>query len=378
MKLLRSPMFLWGLLVFLVVLVTLAAINWLFTAGTDNRALATQGPRRNEHGPDANRLVLTGEVDLEHGIALLYPLQTGRVETVFVSDGQHVEGGAPLLRLNDELARALRDQARADLRAARAQLDEAERFPARLQSKIAQQEQAIKATQARLDAARHQLNQARELNRNDLLGQDQLGAAEDQVKALEAMLEAEREQRKELDLIDPTGTVVQARALVAAKRGQLDQAKFAVEETALRAPTAGTVLRLNVRAGDVLSSQPTEPAVLFAADEDLVVRLDVEQEFAEQLRVGNPALVEDAIHPRGSRTGHIRSIAGVYLNKRQIIPTRLPFTTESRTVECIVVLEPGEPPFRIGQEVRVTVQLDETITPSGDRWWGRGSTTSTR
>lgn len=377
MRLIRSPAFIWGLVALSFLPPTVLGIQWFFNTNGDPREPGRQAHPWFQVWENSDRLVLKGEVDLEHGVALLYPLQAGRVEKVFASEGQHVEGGTELLKLNDDLARAQHDQALADLQAARVQLDEAQQFPARLQSKIAQQEQAINATQARLDAARHQLNQARELNRNDLLGGDPLGAAEDQVKALEAMLEAEREKRQEMDLINPASTVARARALVAAKQGQLDLAEFALEETVLRAPDSGTVLRLNVRAGDVLSSQPTEPAVLFAADEELIVRLDVEQEFAEQLRAGNPALVEDAVHPGQSRTGYVRNLAGVYLQKRQVVPPRIPFTTDSRTVECVVALEPGEPSFRIGQQVRVTVYLDSRTTPP-EQWQGDSPAASGR
>src|SRR5437660_1639079 len=78
-------------------------------------------------------------------------------------------------------------------------------------------------------------------------------------------------------------------------RARLAQARQALEEYTVRAPQAGTVLRLLAAPGEVLSGQARQPVVLFCPDAPRVVRAEVDQEFAARLAAGQPALVEDDV-----------------------------------------------------------------------------------
>lgn len=73
------------------------------------------------------------------------PTVAGRIETVTVSEGDAVEAGEVLVRLDDEAFRLQLDQARAAVRAARAQLEQAR----------------DDGTDAEIEAAKAQLDQAR-------------------------------------------------------------------------------------------------------------------------------------------------------------------------------------------------------------------------
>src|SRR5207244_314359 len=64
-------------------------------------------------------LVCFGHVDLEQGVAALYPLLPGRVTKVEVRETEAVRAGTVLLRLDDQLARLRVKQAAANLEAAR-------------------------------------------------------------------------------------------------------------------------------------------------------------------------------------------------------------------------------------------------------------------
>ena len=76
-------------------------------------------------------------------------------------------------------------------------------------------------------------------------------------------------------------------------KARRDQAKIALDECVLKAPRRGTVLRLLVGPGDVLSAGAKQPAVQFAIQGPQVVRADVEQEFVGRIAVGQTAQVQD-------------------------------------------------------------------------------------
>jgi multidrug resistance efflux pump len=122
----------------------------------------------------------------------------------------------------------------------------------------------------------------------------------------------------------------------------------------LKAPRAGTVLRILVGPGDVVGGQPGQPAVLFAADGPQVIRATVEQEFVGHVHEGEPALVRDEADPTATWRGRVRRLAGWYSQRRTILhdPAQM---SDVRTLECLVVLDPGQPRLRLGQGVQVFI-----------------------
>src|SRR5207247_2518398 len=96
----------------------------------------------------------------------------------------------------------------------------------------------------------------------------------------------------------------------------LEQAEKALKECELRAPTAGTVLRMLVGKGEVLGPQPKQPAMLFCPAEPRVIRAELDQEAASRIKVGQPAEVEDDAKNGEKWVGKVESIADSFLQRR--------------------------------------------------------------
>ena len=94
--------------------------------------------------------------------------------------------------------------------------------------------------------------------------------------------------------------------------------------------------------------------MLFAADGPQVVRAEVEQEFARRIKEGQPAVVQDEADATLTWRGRVERVASWYSQRRMVLrePDRL---HDTRTLECLVVVEPGQPPLRLGERVRVLV-----------------------
>jgi hypothetical protein len=121
------------------------------------------------------------------------------------------------------------------------------------------------------------------------------------------------------------------------------------------------ILRVQVHQGEVLGPQPREPALLFCPSGPRVVRAEVEQEYAARVLIGQEAIIEDAARSSGPTwKGHVVRVADWFAHRRTLLPDTLP-VQEVRTLECMVELEPGQPPLRIGQRVRV--KLSPEVKP---------------
>ena len=168
------------------------------------------------------------------------------------------------------------------------------------------------------------------------------------------MLKAEREKLKELRLHDPLVGCRRAEAELAMARARLAQAREMLEQCTLKAPSAGTVLRLLVNPGELLGNPGRGPAVQFAPKGPRLVRAEVEQEFAGAVSLGQLAIVQDDSKAGISWHGKVIRISDWYTKRRSIIQEPHEFN-DVRTLECLIALDPGQAPLRIGQRVRVKI-----------------------
>ncbi|MGH7174022.1 MAG: HlyD family secretion protein [Gemmataceae bacterium] len=322
---------------------------WGPSAQTPATSAATSRKDDGEEG-----VVCTGFVDLEHGVRSLAPLHPGRVAAILVKETQHVETGAPLLRLEDQDAKFQVQAAESAVTAAEIQLEEALKLKEQQRARLAQQQAAIQAAGFRLHGAREMLRHKENQLKHDLVSSEEVTMTRDEVKALEQQEQSEREKLAELKTIDPALSIRKARAQLKQSQIHRDQARHQLDECTLKAPVAGTMQRITVGAGDIVTGNPAQPIVRFAPDEAPLVRAEVNQEFADRVHVGQKALIRDDARSGASWRGKVERVAGWYQHRR---PTTLDPSafTDVRTVECLIAVDPGQPPLRLGQRMRVMI-----------------------
>jgi multidrug resistance efflux pump len=340
---------LWAVLVILAF--TAAGSQWLLLSRAGNQPPALPPTATGESaGP---RAVCFGHVDVEPGISSLYPVQPGRVQTVHVRDNEAVKAGTVLLSLDKRMAESLVQQAEADWQAAVAQSEQAEKLVPQQALKEAEQQAAIDALSHRLKAAELALSRKAGLV-GIQVNEKEVEAARAQNNELEAALRGEQKKLDELRLNDPRLAIRRAKADVAAKKAKLDQANLALSECDFKAPTDGTVLRVLVNPGEILGMPARQPAIWFCPQLPRIIRAEVEQEFAGRVAVGQDAAIQDDTSAAVTWRGKVIRIADWYTHRRSILQEPLQLN-DVRTLECIIALEPGQPPLRIGQRVRVVI-----------------------
>jgi HlyD family secretion protein len=93
----------------------------------------------------------------------------------------------------------------------------------------------------------------------------------------------EEAETREDDLAIATGRLAAARAT-------LGQTEAALSLRTVRAPRAGTVLQVNIRPGEFLAPGGSAPPLLLGDIADLQVRVDIDEQLAPRIRVGQTAV----------------------------------------------------------------------------------------
>jgi multidrug resistance efflux pump len=353
----RRPRTLFWLLAAAVVLVGLTGAAGVFRLGPLDGLFGSQ---RQESAPGLEGVECLGRVDVEGGLLDLAPVRAGRVVAVPVREGEAVSAGAVLLRLDEQPARLQVQTARAAQQAAQAQLALAEEVARLHPSRLAGQEALAAAARSRVSAGREEQRRRERLFDRNLIGKEERAAARDEVKALEALAEAEGQRLEGLRGQDPGLRVQQARAEMARAQALLAEAQYALEQCVITAPASGSVLRVRCGAGEVVS--PQLAVIVFAPARPRLVRAEVEQELIHLVEVGQPAVVRDEMNPEWSWKGRVTRVSDWYSDS-PTIPRRMARFTDMPTVECQIALDPGHPPLRIGQ--RMTVLLGKAATAPG-------------
>lgn len=337
-----------------VLVLSMIGAGWMLR-GSGSFALGSESP--SGAGSDKLGVFCQGYVDVEGGVVLPYPTMPGRVVEVRVHEGDTVHAGDVLFRLDPTLAQLQVDDAEAGVKIAESQLAKARKDPQRHKLQVAGQAKARDAMQFELESTRKIAARKRDLyDKAKYVALEEVDIANVLVKKCEAAVEAEQIKLEGVQLEVPEETIRQAEQNLKHAQALRDKARYALNECLVKAPTAGSVLRLALQAGELLGPDPKIPPLIFCPASPRIVRAEVEQEWASRVAVGQHATIQDDCTADGPVwTGKVQRLADWMAHRRSVLPDPSQFY-DVRTLECIIRLDPGTAPVRIGQRVRITLE----------------------
>ncbi|MFA9410736.1 MAG: efflux RND transporter periplasmic adaptor subunit [Deltaproteobacteria bacterium] len=262
----------------------------------------TEGPRVDAitpvRQPMVQTIVTSGRV-VQRRQSKLGAMIPGTVAEVGVEDGDRVEAEALLVRLADE-------DALANLAEAEASVSEAEARLARVQGvgrRMAEQALRLATIEARQAEVEFQRQQALAgTGAVSELSFERARRDRDQARSrrISASLEVAAAAPKGSDVAVSAAALSRAQA-------RLTAAQVAVEQTRIRAPLPGVVLKRHVEPGEVV--QPGDAIVTFAGDGPLQVRIQPDESNLALLRLGQHALVSSEAFPEQRLGASISRIA---------------------------------------------------------------------
>lgn len=173
----------------------------------------------------------------------------GLVNKVFVKVSDTVKEGQPLLTIDDR----------------------------ELQAQLTTQQATVLVQKATLD-----VRQATLTKMQDMV--DRLTAVEDQ----RAISLDDLKNRKN-DVLVAKADVAAAQAQLAAAEANVKSTQMLLERLTVKAPRAGQILQVNIRAGEYASTQPRSAPLVLGDLTELQVRTDIDEQNAVRMRDGMPA-----------------------------------------------------------------------------------------
>ena len=306
----RSP----KLLLFTVAaILALLAFGYIFLfSAAKPISVATVRVETGGGAPGESVLSASGYVVAHHKIAVGAKVM-GRVNWIGVEKGDTVKEGQVLVRLEDTEFRAQVNQARANLAAAQARLDQL-RSGSRPQEKLKDRAAVLQA-EANLKIAEAEFQRSEKLYREGVASKAEYDSALARRDTAAALLEAARQSSAMTDIGPRTEEIRAADAQVQQMKAALDYAETQLAATEIKAPVAGTVLERIVERGEMVTPSAfggsgARTSVVDLADlTDLQIELDISQADFSRLKMGQRAEIIPEAFPNLRYTGFIEEIA---------------------------------------------------------------------
>jgi len=257
----------------------------------------------------------------------------GTVAEVLVDEGETVQRGQLLLRLEDKALHAAVEQARAALAQTRARLDQLRRFGVQAAA------EELKQAELAQNQAQSNYERIHELYQSGSGSKSQLEEAETTLALARsrwqrALLQATNTSQGGAEFAIASAAVSQAEAGLAAANAQLAQ-------SLLSAPADGVVLAREVEPGDVV--QPGKALLVLARSGPVHVTVPFDEKNLSVLQAGQQALVSAEAFPEKRFPAQVEQLAPAVDPQRGTIEARL--------------LVP-EPPEYLRPEMTVSVELE--------------------
>ncbi len=289
-------------------------------SGLPDRQLSepeNEPPRAPATLADQARVAGSGVVEPSSEVVQIGSALSGLVSGLFVEPGDRVTEGQTLFTVDDRQARAQLREAQAAIGEARAAIAEA---------------RSAQATAASQLALYRNVSDPAAVSRSEVIrAEGEASAAAERLRLASARLDA-----------------AQARAA---------SARTEIGRLTVRAPIAGEILAVNIRKGEYVSTMGgggSQPFIEMGQTQPMHVRIDIDEEQAPRLALGEPATVS----PRGASD---RQVQAAFVRAEPLVVPKRSLTNSAAERVDVRVLQvlyelPAEATgangiFRVGQQV---------------------------
>jgi membrane fusion protein (multidrug efflux system) len=344
-------------------------IGWrpLLLAGAAIAAAAIAGDFGWNYWTVGRFTVSTDDAYVKADTTIIAPKVSGYLRDVLVADNQTVKAGQPLARIDDRDYVVSVEQAKADVAAAQAEIDNVRANLEQQQAVIGQARATVEVDKAGLAFTQQDNDRYISLARtgagsvqNEQQAVSKLRIAEGTLQKDAAALMAAEQQTSML-----RAQLAKAQAVLAHDRAVQDQAALNLSYTTIVAPTDGVVGDRTLRAGQYVQAG-TQLMAVVPVDGVYVVANFKETQLTN-VRAGQPVDIEVDMFPGTDVKGHVDSIAPASGQEFALLPPDNAtgnFTKIVQRIPVRITLDAGD---KLAGMLRPGMSVNPTIDTKTDR-----------
>lgn len=260
----------------------------------------------------------------------------GKIQTVFVEEGERVQRGQVIASLESAEYRAALASAEAGLKQKTAELQRLlsgargeEREIAKLQ---------LEEAEAVLRNAQTDLERRRQLYKDGDISAEDVDRADRDYRVAAARVDQARQNHALVNAEARVDDVARAEAAVSAAAGQVRHAQVLLEKTVVRSPLLGIVLRRHLKTGETAVVSSNAPIVTLGDTTGVRVRVDVDEADVGKIQVGQRAFISAQAYGDKKFRGRVVRISNV-LGKKNIRTEEPAERVDTKILETLIELD---------------------------------------
>jgi multidrug efflux pump subunit AcrA (membrane-fusion protein) len=285
---------------------------------------------RVQHGEIKSFLTVSGVVEPKEMVRVFAKIM-GQVKEVSVQEGEQVEKGAILMRLDDEQIRLQVAQAKANLDSAHASLERI-KAGARPQE-VSQAEAGVRQAKISLDSAEENYQKMQKLFTEGAISEQQHDQAKNQYEIAKAQYQSVSESYKLITEGASSQDIKAVEAQVRQAQSALELAQSQLNSTIIKAPISGSVTAVSVKTGELASS--AMPLLSIIDVSELSVKTGISEKDIGAVHLGQDAEIFIDAYPQKKFSGEIVS-KGVVVD-----PVTKTMEIKIRVKEADIDIPPG-------------------------------------
>ena len=275
----------------------------------------------------------------------------GKIAEFFVEEGDLVEKGKVIARMENRDIEAKLKEAMAELEVARSRLKEV--ASGAREEEIKKATAALSAAAADMEFAKMSLQRNKELFSEGLVTREILDEKEMALKVAEARVREAEEEERLLKKGPKEETLKLNEDAVKSAAANVEYYKKVLEKTYIVAPISGKVIRKYLQAGEMLSKEMLISLVAIADVEKIWINAEVDETDIGRFRIGDPVEVKSDAYPGNVFSGEVREISD-YIGTRKVKPNDPAKNMDMKVVHVKIDLK-EKTPFRLGMTVDVRI-----------------------
>lgn len=276
---------------------------------------------------------------------------SGRVKTVLINEGDSVKRGQLLAEIENAEQHALAQQAQAQVQIRKAELERM-RKGARPEERAAVRAAAREA-QAWLQRKQSELLKREQLFTQQLIPEDQRDETRTAVHMAQASFDRLLAQQQQMEAGNRNEDVQIAQAAVQYALAEAARAQANLEKTRIRSPINGTVLKRELREGEMVTTLNPLPLARIGDLSALVVRAEIDELDITKIKPGLNASITSYAFPGQKFDGKVLQISKRMGNK--INKTDNPADKEDVRVLEVLIAVIGTKELPVGLRVDVKI-----------------------
>lgn len=252
----------------------------------------------------AQTLSATGTITAYEMIPVATQATGLQITAVLVDEGDTVQAGQTLVRLNDAALRAQLASANASVQQAEARLAEL-RAGSRTEA-IAQAQAQVSEAQARADLAQERAGRFSSLRNDGAIAQDQLDEILTEQRRAQASVQQAQQRLEELQAGPRPEAIAQAQAQLNQAQAQVQLIAAQLDDTVVRAPASGKIAERNASVGDLTAS--SKQLFQIIQNGRLELQLNVPETQLPQINPGQTVQITNDADASLKITGRVREI----------------------------------------------------------------------